>query len=278
MTKTEVTDIVKKSLVKIVVIDKNSGNVLSQGSGVVVNDIGFVLTAYHVVSSLANNNSDIIMATPYTGGKSLFYSLIYGGISFEIRGQDQISSMLIDLAILVPLQPTNLPPISLMDDIPKEGTDIIMAGFPVDLKTPLDISEKFKKESVGGLNNINKIKEFTHSIIPWIMVKHGIIGGVFHIVTPNMKTELLGESVSFSLLAAEYWVDNTYAKGASGGPIVDMEGKLLGIITERGITYESDFMNTITFPIPSGTIRVLSHKLITWSLEELKRLWKPPYK
>ncbi|MBA7556060.1 hypothetical protein ES705_48757 [subsurface metagenome] len=259
-------------------IDKNSGNVLSQGSGVVVNDIGFVLTAYHVVSSLANNNSDIIMATPYTGGKSLFYSLIYGGISFEIRGQDQISSMLIDLAILVPLQPTNIPHISLMDVIPKEGTDIIMAGFPVDLKTPHDISEKFKKESVGGLNSINKIKEFAHSIIPWIMVKHGIIGCVFHIVTPNMKTELLGESVSFSLRAAEYWVDNTYAKGASGGPIVDMEGNLLGIITETGIIYESYLTNIITFPIPSGTIRVLSHKLITWSLEELKRLWKPPYK
>ena len=109
------------------------------------------------------------------------------------------------------------------------------------------------------------------------MVKHGIIGGVFHIITPNMRTKLLGESISFPLQAAEYWVDNTYAKGASGGPIVDMEGRLLGIITERGITYESDAMNTITFPVPSGTVRVLSHKLITWSLDEIKKKWNPNF-
>lgn len=48
-----------------------------------------------------------------------------------------------------------------------------------------------------------------------------------------------------------------------------MNGDLLGIITERGETYESDSMDTISFPVPSGTVRVLSHKLLTWSLVEL---------
>jgi len=275
MTKVEVTDIVKKSLVKLVVIDKKSGKVLSQGSAIVINDLGFILTAYHVVSSLANNNnSQIAMAIPYIGGGSTFYSLIFGGITLEIRGQKYISPTVVDLAILAPLQPTKNPPINLMQEIPKEGTEIIMAGFPEDIKGPLDIADKFDRDAVGGMNNLTKIKEFSTSIIPWIMVKHGIIGGVFHIVTPNVKTELLGESLSFSLQAAEYWVDNTYPYGASGGPIVDMNGNLLGIITERSVTYESIFMDTTRFKAPSGSVRALSHKLLTWSLNELEKQWK----
>lgn len=216
MTKIEVTDIVKKSLVKLVVLDQKSGQVISQGSGVVINHLGFILTAYHVVSSLSNNNAQIIMAIPYGRGGSLFYSLIFGGISFNIRNQKYISPTIIDLAILAPLQSLKIPPISLRQDIPSEGTEIIMAGFPEDLKSPLDIADKFKKEAVGDQNNLEKIKEFSNSIIPWIMVKHGIIGGVFHIVSPNLETELFGESRSFSLKAAEYWIGNTYARGASG--------------------------------------------------------------
>jgi len=277
MTTVEVTDKVKKSLVKLVVVDNKTGKILSQGSGVVVSDLGFILTAYHVVSSMASNSNIIAMAIPYSGSGSKYYSLIFGGISFEIRDQNYIKPTVVDLAILSPLQKNSIPPIPLREDIPREGTEIIMAGFPEDLKAPLDISEKFDKNTVGGQNNLMKIQEFSNYIIPWIMVKHGIIGGVFHIVTPEMKTELFGELKSFSLQAAEYWIDNTYAKGASGGPVVDMDGNLLGIITERGETYESDFMETIRFPVPSGTVRILSHKLITWSLEELKRVWKPPY-
>lgn len=277
MTKIEVTDLVKKSLVKLVIIDQQSGIISCQGSGVVINSKGFVLTAYHVVSSLLNNPSQVIMAIPYAGGRSLYYSPIFGGITFQIGDQKFISPSIVDLAILAPLQPVNIPPLNLLQDIPKEGTEIIMAGFPEDLKSPLDIADKFIKESVGDKNKLEKIKEFSRSIIPWIMVKHGIIGGVFQIVSPNLKTELLGESKTFSLQAAEYWIDNTYARGASGGPIVDMNGNLLGIITERGETYESDFMDTISFPVPSGTVRVLSHKLITWSLEEIEKKWKPSF-
>jgi len=277
MTKIEVTDIVKKSLVKLVVIDRKTGKVYSQGSGVVVNEAGFILTAHHVVASLERDQSKAVLAVAYSGG-SFICGLLFGGISFEMRGQKFITPVNIDLAILAPLQPHKIPPISMHQDIPKEGTDIIMAGFPEDLRLPLNLPDNFDKTTVGSQQNMNKIKEFSHSIIPWIMVKHGIIGGVFHIIANNITTELLGERITFPLKAAEYWIDNTYARGASGGPIVDMEGNLLGIITERGETYESDLMETITFPVPSGTIRVLSHKLITWSLEELTKQWKPPYK
>jgi hypothetical protein len=277
MTKAEVTNIVKRSLVKIVVIDIKTGRIISQGSGVVVNRLGFILTAFHVVSSMQGNNSQVAIAIPYGGGGTMFYSLIFGGISFEVREQNYIKPALIDLAVLAPNQPVSIPPIAMMQVVPTEGTEVIMAGFPEDLKPPLNFSEHLNKDAFSNKNDIERIKEFSRYIIPWIMVKHGIIGGVFHIVTPNMSAELLGSSVTFPLQAAEYWIDNTYARGASGGPVVDMDGNLLGIITERGETMESDFMETFSFPVPSGTVRVLSHKLLTWSLQELENKWKAPF-
>ncbi|MBO8131980.1 MAG: trypsin-like peptidase domain-containing protein [Candidatus Marinimicrobia bacterium] len=277
MTKVKVTDIVKKSLVKIVVIDNKTGKVYSHGSGVIVNESGFILTANHVVSSQVKDKSKSILAIPYIGGGAFSCIYKFGGISLGIQGQKFISPLNIDLAILAPLKPHKVPPISLSQDIPKEGTEVIMAGFSEDLRLPLDLPENIDKSAVGGQENINKIKEFSYSIIPWIMVKHGIIGGVFHIISKNFKTKFFEKQISFSLKAAEYWIDNTYARGASGGPVVDMDGNLLGIITERGETYESDLTQNILFPIPSGTVRVLSHKLITWSLEELTKRWKPPY-
>jgi hypothetical protein len=146
-----------------------------------------------------------------------------------------------------------------------------MAGFPEDLKTPLDIVEKFKSQKLTGPRAIEKIKEFSYSIIPWIMFKHGIIGGVIHIYAGRMQADVLGSVVSFPLHAAEYWIDNTYARGASGGPVVNSEGSLLGIITETGETSTTDLTGTLSFPVPSGSTRVLSHKLITWSISELKK-------
>ena len=270
MTIIEISDTLKKSLVKLVVINQKTGNVISQGSGVVIDANGFVLTANHVVALALNEQSYIIVGIPYTGSGRIFYSYFFGGIQFSIGQQEMVSPMKVDLAILRPLQPNSLPPVILEDIIPKEGTEVIMAGFPEDLKTPLDFADKFNKQSVGGEKGIEIIRQFSYSIIPWLMLKHGIIGGVSHIFMENTMTELLGPSTPLSLRAAEYWIDNTYAKGASGGPVVNREGNLLGIITEVGETTVSDFSETISFPVPSGSTRVLSHKLITWSIDKLK--------
>ncbi len=275
MTIAEVSNKIKPSLVKLLVIDKQSGKVSSQGSGVIIDSNGFILTAHHVVKSTLTDSSKIIMAVPHVGGGRFFYSLLFGGTTFNIAPPGMIAPMIVDLSILAPLQPVSIPHIQMAQDIPSEGIEVVMAGFPEDLRTPLDIAEHFKREAVGGDKGLDKIREFSYSIIPWLMIKHGIVGGVFHIAVGNMTAELLGSSVSFPLRAAEYWVDNTYAPGASGGPMVDMQGSLLGIITETGETTVSDFTETISFPVPSGSTRVLSHKLITWSLNELKSKWIP---
>lgn len=274
MNKLKVTELVKKSLVKIAVIDKKTNKVRNQGSGIIINEFGFVLTAYHVVSSV-ENEENIAMIIPYRG--SPYYAIFsFGGLTNDFGFDNIVKPSKMDLAILTPLSLVSTTPIKFSDEIPIEGIDVIMAGFPIDLKNPFDFSERIDETKVGGKLNLDKIKEFSNMIIPWIMVKHGIVGGVYHIYISNFHSDILDKP--FPLHAAEYWVDNTYAPGASGGPVVNMKGQLLGIITERGETNESDFTDTIVFPVPSGTVRVLSHKLITWCIEKLEEVWKKHHK
>jgi hypothetical protein len=271
MTTEEICAVLKKSIVKLLVIDSRSGDVVSQGSGVIIDCNGFVLTANHVIEDFLKGASYHIIGIPHEGGPRRFYTRAFGGITFQIGDQDHISPLAVDLAILFPLERANCTPIRLEDDVPPEGSWITMAGFPEDLRTPLDIAERFKSDKVTGPKAIEKIKEFSYSIIPWVMFKHGIIGGVFHIYSGNTQADVLGSMLSFPMHAAEYWIDNTYARGASGGPVVNSDGRLIGIITETGETSTSDLTGTMSFPIPSGSTRVLSHKLITWSVPELTK-------
>ena len=86
------------------------------------------------------------------------------------------------------------------------------------------------------------------------MVRHGIVGSVQKI------------QINDNINGATYWIDNAVTYGASGGPVVDSFGKLIGIISEKGVTDGVDSENSV----PSGSTMALSHKLITWHLNNNK--------
>lgn len=268
MNKVQICDRIKDSLIKVFVADE-AGAIISHGAGTVIHQRGLVLTANHVLCSRRGKPSGRIFGMPYRGGPVIPFQIAMSDFGFNMGGTDMVRELNIDLAIL--RGPQNRPwnPIPLEQNIPNEGSDVIMAGFPEDLKTPLDIVDNIKMPDHSTVRDLDHLREFSSSIIPWVMFKHGIIGSVFNIYVKHCEFEMFGSKLSFPLRGAEYWVDNASVRGASGGPVVTDEGTLIGIITETGETIASDATGTVSFPVPSGSTRVLSHRLLTWGIEKL---------
>jgi hypothetical protein len=126
-----------------------------------------------------------------------------------------------------------------------------MAGFPDDIKLPLNFDKALNFDNQDLKEKKYEIESFLKNSIRLLMVRHGIIGSVQKIQINN------------NINGATYWIDNAVTYGASGGPVVDSSGKLIGIISEKGVTDGVDSKNLV----PSGSTMALSHKLITWHLK-----------
>ena len=94
------------------------------------------------------------------------------------------------------------------------------------------------------------------------MIKSGMIGAI-HKIKISGNSTIPGLQKGINLEGAEYWIDNTSTYGASGGPVVNSLGKLIGILCEKGMTTDPG----LDIKVPSGSTMALSHKLITWGLK-----------
>lgn len=269
MNKREICHHLKDVLVKIISLDESSAMV-SQGTGVLIDKSGLILTANHVIKKSSLTSKRRLVAIRFRGGPPLSLNVVFENIEFVIPGQDELGPLKIDLAIVASTVSGTFPCIEIEEDIPAEGTDILMAGFPEDLKPPLNFSDSLRTDKPEQKVKQEKIRHSASSRNRWLMFKQGIVGCVFPIHIGHSKFHVADSIITQSIEAAEYWIDNSSARSASGGPVVNMSGKLLGIITETTETNASDLTGSLTFAVPSGSTRVLSHKLITWSLSELK--------
>ena len=73
------------------------------------------------------------------------------------------------------------------------------------------------------------------------------------------------------------YMDNVMHSGASGGPVVDLKGTLIGIITERAIT-SVPFEENPKLKVPSGSAVAISAKTIISILKSLPTLSQPDVK
>lgn len=269
MNKREICRNLKDVLVKIISLDTD-GRVVSQGTGVFIDEAGLILTANHVIKKSPLASQRRLIAIRFRGGPPLPLDVKFENLELIIPEQDSLKPLQLDLAIVASLSAGTYPFVELEDDIPTEGTDVIMAGFPEDLKPPLNFSDAINFDKPELKANEQKFREFTFSRITWLMFKQGIVGGVFPIHIRKTRFHILDSEVTLSIEAAEYWIDNSSARSASGGPVVNMSGKLIGIITETTETNASDLTGSLSFAVPSGSTRALSHKLITWATSHLK--------
>ena len=160
MNKIEICKKLERTAVKIALF---SGEQLQgTGTGVIIKNNGIVLTANHVISDFSKiANPKIIIITKDKNDKILHleYLPVLYNVSFDANTPESLNPLDIDLAILKPKNPVNFGDnyIRLEDSIAPVGTDVIMVGFPDEVKLPLDVESKFNFDNPEMLEKKEKI-------------------------------------------------------------------------------------------------------------------------
>lgn len=256
-SRTELCDLLR--LVTYRVIAESPAG-LSAGSGVIINEAGWLLTAKHVVGSKPDDRERTI--TVCGVDRSLQVTYLPIPESF-VRIDSGIPTLMRPLNIdLVLLRPEtcvqDVPFVELRDDIPRAGTDVIMAGFSDDVYPTFNWDEAFETCNP----DMAAAKEAFDSRIRYFMrqllCKRAMIGNVGRVNIEFADGKLVG---------ATYTLDAELTHGGSGGPVVDYDGRLVGIICRKGLTTAKNFEIQTTkierlAKLPSTTGFALSHKLL----------------
>lgn len=260
MNKVAICRKIKEATKRIIVFSECE--VVGSGTAVIINDQGVALTANHVINDMKKITTPrLIMISKDDDEKvaHIEYQVVLCDISFSVDMPQFIGPLSIDLAILKPKQSLNYKCkyVELDDGKAEEGEDVIMAGFPDEIKLPLDFPDKLNFDNPELSGKRNDFENALEANMALSMMKSGMVGAKFDI---NLKGKFNSHNVVIN--GAEYWIDNASTYGASGGSAINSRGKLIGILCEKAMT---KFLPDIQ--IPSGSSRVLSHQLITWALK-----------
>ena len=97
------------------------------------------------------------------------------------------------------------------------------------------------------------VKYHLKNMIQLLLIKSGMISNV---TDYNFKA-----SDKQKLEGQVFYIDNGMHSGSSGGPIIDMSEKLIGIITKRAITSVS-YEESVGLSVPSGSTVALTPNVI----------------
>ncbi|MFA5870406.1 MAG: serine protease [Candidatus Paceibacterota bacterium] len=259
MDKVEISKKVKKTIRKITVIE--NGKVVALGTGIVIKNSGLLLTANHVLGNYGLLSNPKIFVDGIEDIPRLEYKPLLFDVSLNINMPDFAKPLNIDLAILEPEQKIDgLPFIETDDVLAQEGENVILVGFPDEVEPPLNFDKMLNFDNPKLEKRKSEIESFFSSSMRFMLIKHGMIGNVQK-VTLNVQVDLPEFKKSLTTDGAVYWIDNASTFGASGGPVINSSGKLIGIICQKGMT-KQDF----DLWVPSGSTMALSHKLITWQI------------
>jgi hypothetical protein len=230
---------------------------ISTGSAFCINNLGYLMTAAHVVTGRTPiRQMDVEDPNVEIGAKTkdgIFqrYVPFLTGFGLNLPGYLK-EPIIVDIAILKPLKSSeNSNFLKLANMKPYVGSEVLMAGFPDDMELPLSIDRFLNTEHEqvrGQKRNIELAKNL-------MMIRSGIVGHCSGL-------KLVDQNID----AWSLYIDNVLHSGASGGPIINMEGEVIGVITERAVTSVS-YKETPGLKVPSGSTSAISPNLGTGFLK-----------
>src|SRR5207247_1245602 len=139
----------------------------------------------------------------------------------------------IDLALLRPVESMDeIPFVKQRDDIPLVGTDVMMAGFSDDVYPTFNWDESLETRNPDMEAAKAAIDSHFRYFSRQLLCKRAMIGNVGRVNIQFKDSDLLG---------ATYTLDADLTHGGSGGPVIDYEGKLIGIVCRKGLTDAARF-------------------------------------
>ncbi len=193
----------------VVTIESKSDQEGLQGSGVIIDGRGYIVTNNHVISEAANNPSQFKTTVVFNDGKEVPASLV---------GRDPKT----DLAVLKVDNVDNLTVAQFGDsDKVRVGDEVLAAGAPLGLRST---------------------------------VTHGIISAL------HRPVPLSGEGSDTDTVIDAIQTDASINHGNSGGPLIDMDSRVIGINTAGKSL--SDSASGLGFAIPVNEMKFVAQTLI----------------
>lgn len=231
------------------------------GTAVAISPEGNLLTAAHVLADLPTDidhriipngkgtwqriteyfkelHLHVLVRKPHNQLKFIDYGVDLWGI-FLIDPNTLVRPLMIDLAILRPKKLlADVPFLRMADYSPPVGTRVLMAGFTEETDLPYRMYKSFNLHHPDDWP-VGAILENT---------RHQLF----------IRSAIVGSCRGFSLQSADrsfsgsvFYIDNAAHKGASGGPVIDENGLLVGIITGQPLVPASG-CDAGSIYVPSG--------------------------
>ena len=233
--------------------------VVSEGSCFTVAPDGSVITAAHVVTGRwpikVEDNADprVRIFIKFPQKPLLKYKVAVG--VFQVEAPVFKEGIQLDIAVLVPVDAKEAQPFEYLSvNVRKTslglGQKVFLAGYSDDLCLPFGL-ERIVDPAVEGVPEFLAAMQ-TGYIADMMgpLVKSAYVGNLRRIVASNAKTKIEVDT---------FYLDCGIDCGASGGPVVDEAGEVLGVIIQRGVTDagQRDYPN---LRVPSGSTLCLSLK------------------
>lgn len=241
---------------------------VSQGSCFCFLDDGSVLTAAHVVTGRFPikpedvHDPKIKCFIKFPNIPVLEYKVAFCAITIEA---DYFKEPIqIDMSLLQPKDNHEIeyPVIKVNVNPPKLGEEVFVAGYSDELELPFLVDKIINKDYEGVNDFIKAMEKGYMADMTGPMIKRAIVGNQTAINTSN-------QSLNFDLTCDVFYLDNGMHSGASGGPVVNKSGDVVGIITQRAVTSASQKSIT-SLVVPSGSTVAISLKPLL-ALEALEK-------
>jgi len=223
------------------------GEQIGEGTGFAIGDNGAVVTAAHVVTCrMPIRESDyrdpsVKIFAKFVNIPPIEYCVAVCGINITCSVLTE--DVQLDQAILYPVNSFSLPfPHLLIGPPPKLGDEVYFAGYSDELELPFTYDRKLN--STASEYHL-AMQQGGRAAMLRPMIKRGVVGNI-------MIVETHEPVINEKLQCDVFYIDNSIHSGASGGPVFNRGGIVIGVIVQRATTDASQ-TDAPKLRVPSGS-------------------------